>query len=177
MATVVIWPTGKTSDEINIKDGNETRQVRTHTWAPNASLKLKSLQDLSIRVNPNVTEEVMHHAGLWVNGGLHLYLHLCKVIHLSFVSSNPFHHALSLVNPITNVPLQRSVPVRVPGRGGGFGSKARLGVTVRGVVTTLMVACVATPIPSVPLGLLRVSLRCSRGLLCCLHASSPVSVR
>jgi hypothetical protein len=53
-----------------------------------------------------------------------------------------------------------------------------LGVTVRGVVTTtLMVTQVATPIPCVPLGLLRVSLQCSRDLLCCLHASSPVSVR
>jgi hypothetical protein len=40
-------------------------------------------------------------------------------------SSDPFHHALSLVNPITNVPLQRSVPVRVPGRGEGSGSEAR----------------------------------------------------
>jgi hypothetical protein len=40
------------------------RQVMTHTWAPDTSPKLKSLQDLSIRVNPEVTEEVMHHAGL-----------------------------------------------------------------------------------------------------------------
>jgi hypothetical protein len=40
------------------------RQVRTHTWAPGASSKLKSLQDLSIRVNPVVTEEVVHQAGL-----------------------------------------------------------------------------------------------------------------
>jgi hypothetical protein len=52
---------GKTSDEIT---WNETRQVRTHTWAPDTSPKLKSLQDLSIRVNPEVTDEVMHHAGL-----------------------------------------------------------------------------------------------------------------
>jgi hypothetical protein len=37
------------------------------------SPKLKSLQDLSIRVNPEVSEEVMHHAGLWVDGGLHLH--------------------------------------------------------------------------------------------------------
>jgi hypothetical protein len=43
---------------------------------------------------------------------------------------------ISLVNPITDVPLQRGVPVRVPGRGGGSGLEARLGVTVRGVVTT-----------------------------------------
>jgi hypothetical protein len=40
------------------------RQVRTHTWAPSTSLKLKSLQDLSIRVNPKVTEEVVHQVGM-----------------------------------------------------------------------------------------------------------------
>jgi hypothetical protein len=93
-------------------------------------------------------------------------------------SSDPFHCALSLVNPITDVPLQRRIPVRVPGRGGGFGLEARLKVTMRGVVTTtLMVTQVASPILSVPLGLLRVSLRCSHGLLCCLYMSSPVSAR
>jgi hypothetical protein len=62
--TVVIRPTGKTNDEITGKAGNEMRQAWTHTWAPGTSPKLKSLQDLSIRVNPEVTEEVMHHAGL-----------------------------------------------------------------------------------------------------------------
>jgi hypothetical protein len=125
-----------------------------------------------------VTEEVVHHAGLRVNGGLHPRLHMCKVIHPSLESFDPFHHALSLVNPITDVPLQRSITVRVPGRGGGSGTEARLGITVRGVVTTtLMVTRVATPIPSVPLGLLRVSLRCSHCLLCCLHTSSPASAR
>jgi hypothetical protein len=55
---------GKTSDEITGKAGNEMRQVRTHTWASGTSPKLQSLQDLSIRVNPEVTEEVMHHAAL-----------------------------------------------------------------------------------------------------------------
>jgi hypothetical protein len=40
------------------------RQAWTHTWAPGTSPKLKSLQHLSIRVNPEVTEEVMHHVGL-----------------------------------------------------------------------------------------------------------------
>jgi hypothetical protein len=77
MTTVVIRPMGKTSDEITRKAGNETRQVRTHTWAPSTSPKLKSLQDspstspklkslqdLSIQVNPEVTEEVVHYAGL-----------------------------------------------------------------------------------------------------------------
>jgi hypothetical protein len=154
------------------------RQVRTHSWIPGTSPKLKSLHDLSNRVNPVVTEEVMHHAGLFVDGGLHLCLHVCKVIYPMLESSDPFHHALSLVNPITDVPLQRGVPIRVPGRGGGSSSEASLDVTMRGVVTTtLMVTRVATPISSVPLGLLRVSLWCSRSLLCCLHTSSPASVR
>jgi hypothetical protein len=40
------------------------RQVWTRTWVPGTSRKLKFLQDLSIRVNPEVTEEVMHHVGL-----------------------------------------------------------------------------------------------------------------
>jgi hypothetical protein len=103
---------------------------------------------------------------------------VCKVILSSLESPDPFYRALSLVNPISDVLLQRSIPVRVPGRGGSSGSEARLRVTLRGVITTtLMVTRVATPIPSVPLGLLRVSLRCSRGLLCCLHASSPTSAR
>jgi hypothetical protein len=125
-----------------------------------------------------VTEEVLHHAGLLVDGGLHLHLHVCKVIHPMLESSDPFHHVLNLVNAIIDVPLQRGVPVRVPDRGGGSVSEARLGVTLRGVVTTtLMVTRVATPIPSVPMGLLRVSLRCCCGLLCCLHMSSPVSAR
>jgi hypothetical protein len=106
-----------------------------------------------------VTEEVVHHAGLCVSGGLHLCLHMCKVIHSSLKSSDPFYRALSLVNPITDIPLQRSIPVRVPGRGGGSSSEARLRVTLREVITTtLMVTRVATPIPSVPLWLLRVSL-------------------
>jgi hypothetical protein len=43
----------ETSDKITGKTGNEMRQARTHTWA-----------DLSIRVNPEVTEVVVHHAGL-----------------------------------------------------------------------------------------------------------------
>jgi hypothetical protein len=96
---VVIGPTGKTCDEIT---GNKTRQVRTHTWAPDTSPKLKYLQDLIIRINSEVTKEVAHHAGMWVNGGLHLHLHVCKIIHPSLESFDPFHHALSLVNPMVS---------------------------------------------------------------------------
>jgi hypothetical protein len=54
----------ETSDKITEKTGNKMRQARTHTWAPGTSPKLNSLQDLSIRVNPEVTKEVMHHASL-----------------------------------------------------------------------------------------------------------------
>jgi hypothetical protein len=54
----------ETSDKITGRTGNEMTQARTHTWAPATSPKVKSLQDLSIRVNPEVTEEVVHHAGL-----------------------------------------------------------------------------------------------------------------
>jgi hypothetical protein len=103
---------------------------------------------------------------------------MCKVIHLILKLFDPFHCVLSLVNPTTNVLLQRSIPVRVSGRRGGSGSEARLGVTMRGVVTTtLMVTRVATIVPSVPLGHLRVSLWCNHGLLYCLHASSPANAR
>jgi hypothetical protein len=95
----------ETSDKITGKTGNETRQAMTHTWAPGTSQKLKSFQDLSIRVNPEVTKEVMHHTGLRVDGSLHLHLHMCKVVHPFLKSSDPFHRMLSLVNPITNIPL------------------------------------------------------------------------
>jgi hypothetical protein len=103
---------------------------------------------------------------------------MCKVIHPSLQSSDPLYLVLSLVNPISDIPLERSIPVRVLGRDGVSSSEARLRATMRGIVTTtLMVTRVATPIPSTLLGLLRVSLQCSDGLLCCLHTSSPTSAR
>jgi hypothetical protein len=54
----------ETSDKITGKIGNRMIQARTHTWAPDTSPMLKYLQDLSIMVNPKVTEEVVHHVGL-----------------------------------------------------------------------------------------------------------------
>jgi hypothetical protein len=51
-------------------------------------------------------------------------------------SSDPFQRVLSLVKSITDVPLQSGVPVMVLGRGGASGLESRLGVTLRGVVTT-----------------------------------------
>jgi hypothetical protein len=87
------------------------------------------------------------------------WMEACIFVCTCAKSSDPFHRALSLVSPITDIPLQKSVLVRVPCRDGGSGSEARLRVTVRGVITNaLMVTRVATPIPSVPLRLMRVSL-------------------
>jgi hypothetical protein len=63
---------------------------------------------------------------------------VCKVIYPLLESSDPFHRMLSLVNLITDVLLKRSIPVRVPGRGGGSILEARLGITVRGIVTTTL---------------------------------------
>jgi hypothetical protein len=63
---------------------------------------------------------------------------MCKVIHSLLESFDPFYHVASLVNPIIDVLLQRSVSVSVHGRGGGSGSEARLGVTLRGVITTTL---------------------------------------
>jgi hypothetical protein len=54
----------ETSNKITGTTGNEMRQAMTHTWAPGTSPKLKSMQDLIIRVNTEVTEEVVHQAGL-----------------------------------------------------------------------------------------------------------------
>jgi hypothetical protein len=47
--------TNETSDKITEKTGNKIRQARTHTWTPDTSPKLKSLQDLSIGANLEVT--------------------------------------------------------------------------------------------------------------------------
>jgi hypothetical protein len=54
----------ETSGMITGKTGNKLRQARTQTWAPDTSPMLKSLQDLSIRVNREVPKVVMHHASL-----------------------------------------------------------------------------------------------------------------
>jgi hypothetical protein len=55
---------GKTSDKITGKSRIKMRHVHTHTWVVDTSPKLKSLKDLSTRVNPKVTEKVMHHPSL-----------------------------------------------------------------------------------------------------------------
>jgi hypothetical protein len=54
----------KTSDEMTRKMGTRTNRATTHTGAPQLLHKLKSLQDLSIRFEAMVTEEVVDDAGL-----------------------------------------------------------------------------------------------------------------
>jgi hypothetical protein len=107
---------------------------------PDSTPKLKSLQDLSIRINVKVTEEIVDHIGLWINGGKHL---LYRVLE----SSNLLHRPFCLVRLITNIPLNGVIPVRVPRRGGGPCSMTELGRTMRTIGTTaLLVLWVTTPI-------------------------------
>jgi hypothetical protein len=83
-----------------------------------------------------------------------------------------------LVNAISDVPLQRRVLVGVASGGGGSSSEAWPRVAMIGVLTTaLVVTRIATLIPSVPLGLLRVRMQCSCVMLCCLPVSLPTSAR
>jgi hypothetical protein len=148
---------------------NETWLIPKH---PNSSPKLKSLQDLSIRIKAKVTEETADHIGLRVNGGPKLPPH--QVLE----SSNSLHHPLCLVCPITNIPLKGLISVGVPCRGRGSCSTAEPRRTVRVVrPTALPVLWVSTPITSVPLGLLRGSMWCGGVQPCCLHASMLSSVR
>jgi hypothetical protein len=99
MAMAMVQPTGKTSDEITGKARNGTRKARTHTSAPDISPKLKSLQDLCIRVNPKLSKEIVHHASLWVDRCLHFCLHGYKVIHPSPELSDPLHRVFPNHSP------------------------------------------------------------------------------
>jgi hypothetical protein len=138
----------------------------THTCAPDSSPKLKSLQDLSIRIKVEVTEETVDHISLWIDGGTKLH-------HWVIETSNSLHHPLCLVYPITEIPLKGVIPVRVPWRGGGPFSTAEPRMTVWVVASTaLLVLWVSTLIPSVPPRLVRVSLWCRGVLLCFFHAST-----
>jgi hypothetical protein len=79
----------KTSDEMTRKWGiGQTRQplIPEH---PGYSPKLKSLQDLSIRFEAMVTEEVVDDAGLRVDGGTQHRL-----------TSLSLHHVLNLSDPL-----------------------------------------------------------------------------
>jgi hypothetical protein len=79
----------KTSDEMTRKWGiGQTGQplIPEH---PGYSPKLRSLQDLSIRFEAMVTEEVVDDAGLRVDGGTQHCL-----------TSLSLHHALNLSDPL-----------------------------------------------------------------------------
>jgi hypothetical protein len=131
-----------------------------------SSPKLKSLQDLSIRIKSYATEESVDHVSLWVNGGT-------KFPHRVLESSNSLHHPLCLVSTINNIPLKGVIPVRVPCRGGGSCSMAEPERTMWVVRTTVpLVLWVSILITIVPLGRLRVSLWFGGVMLCCLYTST-----
>jgi hypothetical protein len=81
----------KTSDEMTRKWGSgQTKQplIPVH---PVYSLKLKSLQDLSIRFEAMVTRMVVDDAGLWVDGGMPHPLSAFLSLHRVLDPSNPLH--------------------------------------------------------------------------------------
>jgi hypothetical protein len=103
-----------------------------------------------------------------------------KFPHHAIESSNSLHHPLCLVSPITNIPLKGVIPVGVLCRGRDSCSMAEPGRTMRVVrvrTTAPLVLRVSTLIPSVPLGLLRVSMWFGGVLLCCLHEERLSHVR
>jgi hypothetical protein len=58
---------------------------------PGYSPKQKSLQDLIIRFEAMVTEEVVDDAGLWVDGGMQHHLSASLSLHHVLDPSNPLH--------------------------------------------------------------------------------------
>jgi hypothetical protein len=144
-----------TSEEIIEKQGIGRTKHNSYlcsTLAPPPSLNLVSLW--------------VDHVSLWVDRGMKFPHHVLK-------SSNSLHSLLCLVNSITKIPLKRVILVRVPCRSEGSCSTTEPGRTMRVVKTTApLVLRVSTLIPSVPLGLPRVSLWFGGVLLCCLHAST-----
>jgi hypothetical protein len=145
---------------------------------PGSFAKLKYLQDLSVRIKTKVAEEVVDDVSLGVDGGAQLRSNSHILLQCVLDQSDPLHRLLCLVCLITATPLERVLPVWVACRGGGPCSVADPGRIVRVLGTTaLLVLRVTTPIPNVPLGLLRGILWCNGGLLCCLQASTSTSAR
>jgi hypothetical protein len=81
----------KACDEMARKMGNMTNRVATHTEHPGYSPKLKSLQDLSIRFEAMVTEEVVDDASLGVNGGMLHRLTTSQSLHQVLDPLDPLH--------------------------------------------------------------------------------------
>jgi hypothetical protein len=97
------------------------------------SSKLKSLQDLSIRVDAEVVEEVVQHVILRVDGRVYLHQNTLELIHPTLNPSDPLYRVFCLVHPVTDIPLEGVVPVGELGRGRGSDSVAWPRGTVRTV--------------------------------------------
>jgi hypothetical protein len=81
----------KTSAEITRKwETGQTEQPLIHEH-PGYSPKLKSLQDLSIRFEAMLTEEVVDDAGLWVDGGTQHHLSTSLSLHHVLDPSDPLY--------------------------------------------------------------------------------------
>jgi hypothetical protein len=66
-----------------------------------SSPKLKSLQDLSIRIDAKVVEETIDYVGMWVDGGLQLRILLQCVLDPSDPLQK-FHYKTVTLNPIAS---------------------------------------------------------------------------
>jgi hypothetical protein len=95
-----------------------------HTLSAGPSHKLKSLQDLSIRVNAEVVEEVVQHADVRFDGRVYLHLHTLELFHPTLDLFDPLHNAFCLAHPVTNISLEGVVPVGELGKGRGSNSVA-----------------------------------------------------
>jgi hypothetical protein len=128
----------KTSDEMTEKWEMEWDEQPLILEHPDSFPKLKSLWDLSISIEAKVAEEDVDNVGLWVNGGAQLRLNVRILLQRVLDPSDPLHRSLFLVCHITDIPLERVIPVGVVCRGGGPCFVTELGRTVRVVEATAL---------------------------------------
>jgi hypothetical protein len=103
------------------------KRAPTDNCAPGSSPKLKSLQDLSVRIKTKVVDEAVDDVSLGVDGRAQHHLNSHVLLHHVLYPSNPFHYPLCLVCPIADIPLKRVIPAGVVCRGGGPCSVAKPG--------------------------------------------------
>jgi hypothetical protein len=96
------------------------------------------LQDLSIRIETEVAKDAVDGIGLGVDGGAQLHLNSHILLQRVLNTYDPLQCPLFLVSPITDIPLNGVIPVRVLCRGGGPYSTAESRRTMRVVATTAL---------------------------------------
>jgi hypothetical protein len=101
-------------------ESGKTNETSTHSYLRTRLLpKLKSSQDLTIRIETKVAEEAVDGITLGVDGGAQFLLNSCVLLKRVLDPSDPFHCSLCLVSPIMVLPLKEVIPVGVPCRGKG----------------------------------------------------------